>query len=279
MPSLDAPSDAPVRVPEITIYFWIVKILTTGAGEAISDSLAHINHALAAGVGGVGLIIALVIQFRIRRYLAWTYWFAVLMVAIFGTMAADVVHDGLHIGYLTSTSVFAVALLVIFVWWHRGEHTLSIHSITTRRREVFYWATMIATFALGTAAGDMTADTFGWGYLRSGIVFAVIIALVGIVYYLVARNTPRERRYDATSTVAAFWFAYILTRPLGASFADWFGKPHEKTGLGYGDGTVGLVMLAAIVIVVAFLAVTKVDVPDENGRLPEQALMAERAPL
>lgn len=257
-------SAAPVRVPEITVYFWIVKILTTGAGEAISDSLAHINPALAAGVGGIGLIVSLILQFRMRRYLAWTYWFAVLMVAIFGTMFADVVHDGLHIGYLFSTAFFAVALIVIFAWWHRAEHTLSIHSITTKRREAFYWATVIATFALGTAAGDMTADTFGWGYFTSGVVFGAIIVLVGVVYFVIARDVPRERRYDATSTVAAFWFAYILTRPLGASFADWFGKPPEKTGLGVGDGTVGLVMLALIVVVVTFLALTKVDVPESE---------------
>jgi uncharacterized membrane-anchored protein len=276
MPTLDSPTDAPVRVPEITVYFWIVKILTTGAGEAISDSLAHINPAVAAGVGGVGLIVSLVLQFRMRRYLAWTYWFAVLMVAIFGTMAADVVHDGLHIGYQYSTSFFVVALIVIFAWWHRSEHTLSIHSITMKRREGFYWATVIATFALGTAAGDMTADTFGWGYLTSGIVFGLVIALVGIVYGIMSRDTPPERRYDATSTVASFWFAYILTRPLGASFADWFGKPPEKTGLGFGDGTVGLVMLAAIVVVVAFLAITKVDIPEQPDRVasdwaPERA--------
>lgn len=253
------PDDAPVRVPAITVYFWIVKILTTGAGEAISDALAHINPAVAAGVGGLGLIIALVLQFRMRRYVAWAYWLAALMVAIFGTMAADIVHDGLHIGYAYSTVFFAIALLVIFALWYRSERTLSIHSITTRRRETYYWITVIATFALGTAAGDMTADTFGWGYLTSGIVFGVVIAIVGAIYWVITRGDAA--REDTTPAVFTFWFAYVLTRPLGASFADWVGKPPARSGLGVGDGTVGLAMLALIAVVVAYLAKTKVDQP------------------
>jgi len=265
MPTFDSANSAPVRVPEITVYFWIVKILTTGAGEAISDALAHVNPIIAAGVGGLGLILALVLQFRMRRYKAWTYWFAVLMVAIFGTMAADIVHEGLHISYMYSTVFFAVVLIVIFTLWYRGERTLSIHSITTRRREGYYWATVIATFAFGTAAGDMTADTFGWGYLASGIVFGVAIALVGVVYYFLMRRGSGARGADSASTIVAFWFAYILTRPLGASFADWVGKPRDRTGLGVGDGTVGLVMLGLIVIVVAYLAVSKVDTTDATA--------------
>ena len=268
MDSLDtvaAARTAPVRVPEITIYFWIVKILSTGAGESTSDFLAHrFNPALVAIAGAAGLAVSLVLQFRMRRYLAWTYWFAVLMVAIFGTMAADVLHDGLHIPYLTSTIALAVVLAIIFVVWYRVEHTLSIHSITTRRSEGLYWATVIATFAVGTAAGDMTATTFGWGYLVSGIAFGIAIIVVGLGHALVTRSVSDSLRARPTIGVFNFWLAYILTRPLGASFADWVGKPPEKSGLGYGDGTVALVLIVLIVLVVGYLAMTRVDVPAAN---------------
>ena len=253
---------APVRVPEITIYFWIVKILSTGAGESTSDFLAHrFNPALVAIAGAAGLAVSLVLQFRMRRYLAWTYWFAVLMVAIFGTMAADVLHDGLHIPYSTSTIALAVVLAIIFVAWYRVEHTLSIHSITTRRREGLYWATVIATFAVGTAAGDMTATTFGWGYLISGIAFGVAIIAVGLAHALITRSISDASRARPTIGVFTFWLAYILTRPLGASFADWIGKPPEKSGLGFGDGTVALVLFVLIVLFVGYLAMTRIDVP------------------
>ena len=266
---MPSPIRALVRVPEITVYFWIVKILTTGAGESISDYLGEVNHVLAAVVGGIGFIVSLVIQFRMRRYVAWAYWFAVLMVAIFGTMAADIVHDGLHIGFLYSTIFFAVALAVIFAWWYRSEGTLSIHSITTRRREWFYWATVIATFALGTAAGDMTADTFGWGYLTSGVVFGMVLAAAGALYFILRRRGAVDH---STSTVFTFWFAYVLTRPLGASFADWVGKPRARSGLGFGDGTAGLVVLVLIVIAVAYLAVTKKDVPSERAEPADERI-------
>jgi len=254
-------SDEPIRVPEITFYFWLVKILTTGAGESISDFLGHVSPALAGAVGGIGFLIAITLQFRMKRYVAWTYWFAVLMVAIFGTMAADIVHDGLHVGYLESSIGFAIALAVIFAWWYRSEQTLSIHSIKTRRREWFYWSTVIATFALGTAVGDMTATTFDWGYLDSGIVFGIAILAIGAIYYVARNALPASHRHRSTLAVFSFWFAYILTRPLGASFADWMGKSRDRSGLGYGDGTVGLVLLVAILLVVAYLAVTKRDVP------------------
>src|SRR5438270_7939644 len=176
-------TDAPIRVPEITFYFWLVKILTTGAGESVSDALGHISPILAGAVGGIGFIIALALQFRMKRYVAWTYWFAALMVAIFGTMAADIVHDGLKVGYLESSIAFGIALAIVLALWYRSEHTLSIHSITTSRRERYYWGTIIATFALGTAGGDMTATVFNWGYLDSGVVFAVAIAVIGAFYY------------------------------------------------------------------------------------------------
>jgi uncharacterized membrane-anchored protein len=266
--------NAPIRVPGITIYFWIVKILTTGAGESASDYLgANVNHAIGAAIGGLGLVLALVLQFRMRRYLAWTYWFAVLMVAVFGTMAADVLH-AVGIPYAGSTIAFTVILVVIFALWYRSEHTLSIHSITTARREGFYWATVIATFALGTAAGDVTATTFGWGYFTSGIVFGIAIVIVAIAFIVVDRALPAVHRHRSTVAVLTFWLAYVLTRPLGASFADWAAKAPAQSGLGYGDGTVTVVVLVVIVLFVALLAVTRVDVqgPEIDAAVTPEAL-------
>ena len=165
------------KVPEVTAYFWITKVLTTGMGEATSDYLVHrFNPEIAVVVGFTAFVAAMALQFSVRRYNSWIYWLAVVMVAVFGTMAADVLHVGLGIPYAVSTAFFAVVLAVIFVLWYRSERTLSIHSIYTRRRELFYWATVLATFALGTAAGDLTAKVVGLGYLVSGVMFAVVIA-------------------------------------------------------------------------------------------------------
>jgi uncharacterized membrane-anchored protein len=259
---------APVRVPEITAYFWIVKILTTGAGETTSDFLGHhFNPGLVAGVGAIILAASLVLQFRMRRYVAWTYWLAVSMVAIVGTMAADVFH-GLGVPYFASTIVLAIVLAMIFTLWYRSERTLSIHSITTRRAESFYWATVIATFALGTATGDMTATTFGWGYLTSGIVFAIAIVVVGIAHYIAKHALSATHRHQSTNAVLAFWLAYILTRPLGASFADWMGAPRVKGGLEWGEGPVSIALFAVIFLLVAYLAITRKDVPADVRELP-----------
>jgi uncharacterized membrane-anchored protein len=237
------------KVPEITVYFWIIKLLTTAMGEATSDYMVHqFNPMIAVALGGSGLALALILQLAVRRYVAWIYWLAVVMVAIFGTMAADVLHIGLGIPYLVSAVFFAVALAVIFIVWYASEKTLSIHSIYTRRRELFYWATVMATFALGTAAGDMTASTLGLGYFSSGILFAVLIAVPILGYFLFGLNE-----------ILAFWFAYILTRPLGASFADWIGKPHSLGGLGLGDGQVSLILTLVIVGFVSYLTVTHKD--------------------
>jgi len=192
------------------------------------------------------------------------------MVAVFGTMAADVLH-AVGIPYLGSTIAFTVALIVIFALWYRSEHTLSIHSITTTRREGFYWATVIATFALGTAAGDVTASTFGWGYFASAVVFAIAIGVVGVVFLGIERGLSARSSHRSTASVLTFWLAYILTRPLGASLADWAGKPPAQTGLGYGDGTVSVVVFFVIVIFVAFLAVTRVDIQQSTADVPTAA--------
>jgi uncharacterized membrane-anchored protein len=247
------------KVPEIALVFWIVKILTTGAGEAASDYLANINLVLAGAVGIIGFLIAMWLQLRARRYVAWIYWFAVAMVALFGTMAADGLHVGLGIPYIVTSAFYAIVVAAVLYLWWRSEGTLSIHSIVTRRREIYYWVTVLATFALGTAVGDLTAVSLHLGYLPSGILFAVVIAVPAIGWWRFHLNP-----------VFAFWFAYVITRPLGASFADWFGKPHSiGHGLGYGDGTVTLVAGVAIVAAVAYLAITRSDIQESiDDELP-----------
>ncbi|MDQ1681483.1 MAG: hypothetical protein QOH99_24, partial [Frankiaceae bacterium] len=229
------------KVPEVTAIFWLIKVLTTGMGEAASDDLAKRNLVLAAGVGLVGFLVSLWLQFRTDRYVAPVYWFAVSMVAVFGTMAADGVHKALGVPYVATTIFYAGAVAAVFVLWDRREHTLSIHSIVTRRRELFYWSTVLATFALGTAAGDLTAFTLHLGYRTSVFVFAaaMLVPLIGW-------------RAGWFSSVTAFWFAYVLTRPLGASVADWLGKPRSLSGLGYGDGTVTVVATILIAGLVAY---------------------------
>ena len=247
LPSQPAPLalQAMRKVPEVTLFFWIVKLLTTAMGESTSDYLVyHINPYLAVVLGGIGLLVSLILQLAVRRYVAWIYWLAVVMVAVFGTMAADVMHVVLGIPYLVSTTFFAVALAIVFIAWYASEKTLSIHSIFTFRRELFYWATVMATFALGTAAGDMTAATLRLGFFASAILFAGLFALPALAYRLFEFNA-----------IAAFWLAYIMTRPLGASVADWLGKPYLG-GLGLGDANIALVLTVMIIGCVGFLTVT-----------------------
>lgn len=240
------------KVPEITLLFWIIKILTTGMGEVASDYLAsHIDPVIAVAGAGIALVASLVLQFSVRRYVAWIYWLNVIMVSIFGTMAADVVHVGFGVSYLASSIFFVVALAVIFTIWYASEKTLSIHSIYTRRRETFYWFTILTTFALGTAAGDMTATTMHLGYFYSGVMFAILIAIPALAYWLFGLNE-----------VFTFWFAYIVTRPLGASFADWMGVSHDRGGLGLGTGSVTLVLTIIILCFVGYLTITRKDVKE-----------------
>lgn len=258
------------RVPEVTAYFWVVKILTTAMGEATSDYLVyHINPYVAVILCGAGFVLALGLQLATGRYVVWVYWLLVVMVAIFGTMVADVVHIVLGVPYRLSTIAFALALAVILAAWRLLEGTLSIHSVFTLRRELFYWVTVIATFALGTAAGDMTAVTLQLGYALSGFLFAALFALPGLLYWRFGLNE-----------VGAFWFAYIMTRPLGASFADWFGRPHALGGLGYGTGMVSLSLTAAIVVLVTYLTLVRNGVrprdtrPSDGGDAPAKAIDA-----
>ncbi|WP_405877635.1 hypothetical protein OG762_03390 [Streptomyces sp. NBC_01136] len=239
------------KVPEVTVYFWVIKVLTTGMGETASDLLAKkLGPIPAVGLGGLALVAALVLQLTARRYVAWIYWTAVVMVSVFGTMAADVLHVGLGVPYTISTPFFMVALAAVFALWYASEKTLSIHSIRTRRREIFYWATVLATFALGTAAGDLSA-TIGLGYLGSAVLYAVAIAVPAVMH-----------KWGALNAVAAFWAAYVITRPLGASVADWMALSHARGGLALGLGPVTLSWTVAIIGFVGYLAVSRGDVRD-----------------
>lgn len=240
---------AAVKVPQITAVFWLIKILTTGMGEATADYLATVNLALTAIVGVVGLTLTLQWQLRARRYVAQVYWSTVAMVAVFGTMAADAAHIVLGLPYAVTTVGGVLAVAAAFWLWWRTEGTLSIHSIVTVRREAFYWATVLATFALGTAVGDLSALTLHLGFFPSALLFTGIIAVPAVAW-----------RWAGMNPVFAFWFAYVITRPLGASVADWLGKPHSLTGLGSGDGTVAIVSIVILVAVVGAVALQRGDI-------------------
>lgn len=237
------------KVPEIGLLFWVIKLLTTGMGEATSDYLVAGNLVIAAAVGFIGFVIALWLQFRTQRYIAAAYWFAVMMVAVFGTMAADVLHKSLGVPYIGSTIFYAVVLAAVFYLWNRQERTLSIHSIVTTRREIYYWAAVLATFALGTAAGDLTARSMKLGYFSSAVLFAGLMVVPAVAWWRFKLNA-----------IVAFWWAYVLTRPLGASLADGFSKTRAASGLGIGDGRVAVVSTAVIVVLVGYLAVARNDI-------------------
>jgi uncharacterized membrane-anchored protein len=246
------------KVPEITIVFWILKLLTTGMGEAMSDFMGQHSVPIAAAVGLFGLGLALWLQLRQRHYRAPYYWFAVVMVAVFGTMVADAIRDGAGIGYAVTTPLFAVITAAIFFFWYRSEGTLSIHSISTRRRELYYWAAVLGTFALGTAAGDLTGIKLNLGFWPSVVLFAVIISIPAIGWWRFNLNP-----------IVGFWFAYIVTRPLGASFADGFSK-HTNGGLNLGDGAVAGVALIIFIALVAWVTIRKIDIqpPEELAPHP-----------
>ncbi|NUP45856.1 MAG: hypothetical protein HOW97_00865 [Catenulispora sp.] len=242
------------KVPQVTLIFWVTKVLTTGMGETTSDFLNKTyDPQIMVVLAGLVLAGVLWVQFRAPRYSAWIYWAAVVMVSVFGTMCADVLHVALGIPYAVSTAFFAVALAAIFVLWFRVEGTLSIHSITTPRRELFYWLTVVTTFALGTAVGDLTATSLNLGYFSSGVLFAVLFAVPAVGYKL------------GLNGVTAFWFAYVATRPFGASFADWMGVSAKRGGLDWGTGPVSLVLLGIIAVLVGVLAVTKMDVAADGS--------------
>jgi uncharacterized membrane-anchored protein len=247
------------KVPQIIAFFWLTKIATTAMGETTSDWMnGFLGPAIAIPLMLIALIWTLRRQFRADRYDAWTYWSVVVMVAIFGTSAADALHVGLGIPYLDSTIFYSLVLAAIFAAWYRSEGTLSIHSVRTRRREAFYWATVLATFALGTAAGDMTATSLHLGYFGSIVLFAVLIAVPFLGY-----------RYFGMNEVLAFWAAYVLTRPLGASIADFAAVEGHRGGLGLGAGGVSAILVVVVVLLIRRLAKTRMDVRVEDVGLGE----------
>ncbi|MEO8527883.1 MAG: hypothetical protein ABI435_02285 [Pseudolysinimonas sp.] len=230
------------RVPEVTALFWVLKLLTTGIGETSSDFLVKtldpVPVVLVAAVVFAG---SLLIQLSAGRYVPWRYWLFVLMVAIFGTMVADVTHIVFEVPYAISSAAFLAVLVALLVVWRRAEGTISVHSIDSRRRELFYWAVVLATFALGTAFGDLTATTLGLGYWGSAILFAVVFGIPLLLHSLGVAET------------LTFWAAYIVTRPLGASVADGLAVEPARGGLGFGTALVsiiGLVVIAAVVAVI-----------------------------
>src|SRR3954471_17965353 len=220
------------------------------------------NSVPVAGLVGIfGTAFAFRLQYRRREYHAPTYWFTVMMVAIFGTMIADGIKDGLGLSYAVTTPFFAALVAIVFWRWRRSEGTLDIHTITTRRRETYYWCAVLATFALGTAAGDLTAISLNLGFFASIVLFAAAIAVPALLWWR-GRLNP----------IVAFWSAYVVTRPLGASIVDWLGKPVADSGRGWGDGTVSALCLIVFVGLVAYVAVSKADVQQHRSHaLPQPA--------
>lgn len=251
------PAPVAAKVPEVIALFWLVKILTTAGGEATSDFLKNWGNIKGGGTEILLFAVGLVLQFGTRRYRAVAYWFLAYAIAIFGTGVADFLHLDVHISYAGTSILWAAVLAIVFVVWYRMEGTLSIHSITTQRRECFYWATVFATFALGTALGDFTATALNLGYLASGILFGVLILIPALAWWKFHVNP-----------VVAFWCAYVLTRPLGASFADYISKPADLSGIGFGDGHTALVFTLAVAVLVLYLAVRRPDIqpPEEHQR-------------
>jgi uncharacterized membrane-anchored protein len=243
------PSPIGAKVPEIIALFWVVKILTTAGGEATSDYLKTYGNIGGGGTEVVLFVVAIVLQFAVRRYRAFAYWSLAFAIAIAGTGISDFLHLDVHIPYAGTSLLWAVILAAIFWSWYRSEGTLSIHSVTTQRREVFYWATVFATFALGTALGDFTANSLNMGYLPSGLFFLGVILVPLLAWWRFGLNP-----------IAAFWMAYVVTRPLGASFADWISKPSNLTGIGFGDGPTALVFALAVLALVTYLAIARPDI-------------------
>lgn len=246
------------KVPLVTVAFWIIKILATTVGETGADYLnfnVGLGLALTAAVMTVVLIAVLALQFRQSRYVPWIYWLVVVFLSIVGTLITDLMTDDLGVSLYVSTAVFLIALIVTFLTWHRSEHTLSIHAIDTRSREAFYWAAILFTFALGTAAGDLLSEQIGLGYAKSGLIFGGGIALITLGYFA-----------KALGPVLAFWLAYILTRPLGASLGDFLTQAPKVGGLGLSTTLVSSIFVALILLLVTYLTVTGKDrLPGESA--------------
>jgi uncharacterized membrane-anchored protein len=250
------------KVPEVTLYFWLIKVLCTTVGETFAD---YLNETLGFGltnttvVMGLAFLVMLGLQFRARRYVPWIYWSTVVLISVFGTLITDNLTDGHGVATTTTTPIFAVLLAITFLAWWLVEGTLSIHSIRTPRREAFYWLAILFTFALGTAGGDMLSEQLGMGYPAAVLIFAGAIAVVCVA------------RYGAgMGPILSFWLAYILTRPLGASIGDWLSQPRADGALGLGTTATSVIFLGAILALVVFLTVTRSDVIEDVAE--EEAL-------
>jgi uncharacterized membrane-anchored protein len=242
------------KVPEVLAVFWVIKVLATTVGETAAD---YLNDTLGFGLTNttvaVGALFLAVIamQFRIPRYLAPVYWSAVVLISVVGTLITDNLTDVWGVPLGQSTTLFTALLAGTFAWWYRSEGTLSIHSVVTRRREGFYWLAVLFTFALGTAAGDLIGEQFGLGYLNSLLLFAAVIGAVAVAYFVFDLNA-----------ILAFWLAYIMTRPLGASLGDLLSQDRSAGGLGLGTTMTSLVFLSAIVVLVGYLTVSRSDIQE-----------------
>jgi len=239
------------KVPLVTLFFWIIKILATTVGETGADFLNFnlgLGLTLTSLLAALLLVVALVIQFRQDRYVPWVYWIAVVFLSVVGTLITDNLTDNLGVSLYASTAVFMTALAITFFVLNRSEHTLSIHTFTPSRREAFYWAAILFTFALGTAAGDLVSEQLGLGYALSGLIFGGMIALITLGYYAFRLNA-----------VFAFWSAYVLTRPLGASIGDFLTQAHKDGGLALSTTSVNIAFLAIIIALVAYLTMSQID--------------------
>ena len=236
------------RVPKVTVDFWLIKLMAVTVGETAADYLA-VNLGLGLTttslIMATVLIVALMLQFAQRRYVPWSYWIAVVLISIVGTLITDNLTDNLGVALQTSSLWFTASLAVTFAVWYASEGTLSIHTIFTTRREAFYWLAILFTFALGTAVGDLLAETFELGYLTTGLIFDGVIAVTSVAYMI------------GLNSILAFWLAYIFTRPLGASFGDLLAQPTDYGGLGFGTVGTSLLFLGLIASIVVYMTVTK----------------------
>lgn len=248
-----------VKVPAVTAFFWIIKILATTVGETFADFLnGNLADAwgltdlqglqVVSAIMGSALVIMLIIQFSVRKYIPVIYWLTIVLISVAGTLITDNLHDGLGVELWVTTLVFGAALIAVFAIWYRSERTLAMKSIKTRKREAFYWLAILFTFALGTSAGDQFAESFNFGFAVSLAIFAGAILIVAVLW-----------RRRLISEVTGFWICYILTRPLGASLGDLLSQSHKDGGLGLGTTNTSYVFLTLILFSVAFLSVTKRD--------------------
>ena len=236
------------KVPKVTVDFWLIKLLAVTVGETAAD---YMNLDLGLGLSRtswlltVVLVGALALQFAQRRYVPWIYWIAVVLISVVGTLVTDNLVDNFGVSLVTTTILFSVLLAATFAIWFAFERTLSIHTIVTRRREAFYWLAILFTFALGTAVGDFAAESIGLGYLQTGLIFAAIIGAIAFAYFVF--------KIDG---ILAFWLAYILTRPVGASIGDWFSQPPQYGGLGFGTVVTSYIFLGGIAAIIIYMTLT-----------------------